>query len=97
GTGQAQILIMKNRRNTAADLQAEIIVLRSESEKVSKITINRRLKERGLKGRIVTRKPLLKFANIQKCLKFAWEHQHWAVNDWKKLIWTDKSKFEFSG
>ena len=61
------------------------------------MTISRRLKEQGLKGRLAAKKPLLRPANIQKRLRFAREHKHWTVDDWKKVLWTDESKFELFG
>lgn len=92
-----KILSTRDRRKTTADLQAEINASRSESEKVSRMTISRRLKEQGLKGRIAAKKPILRPANIQKRLKFAREHKHWTVDDWKKVLWTDECKFELFG
>uniref|UniRef100_A0A3Q1GBC6 Transposase Tc1-like domain-containing protein n=1 Tax=Acanthochromis polyacanthus TaxID=80966 RepID=A0A3Q1GBC6_9TELE len=42
------------------DLQAEMNASRSESEKVSRVTTNRQLKEQGFKGRKAARKTLLR-------------------------------------
>uniref|UniRef100_A0A3Q0SXG1 Transposase Tc1-like domain-containing protein n=1 Tax=Amphilophus citrinellus TaxID=61819 RepID=A0A3Q0SXG1_AMPCI len=92
-----KILSTRDRRKTTADLQAEINASRSESEKVSRMTISRRLNEQGLKGRIPAKKPLLRPANTQKRLRFAREHKHWTVDDWKKVLWTDEFKFELFG
>lgn len=72
-----KILSTRDRRKTTADLQAEINASRSESAKVSRMTISRRLKEEGLKGRISAQMP----ANVQKRLRFAREHKHWTIDD----------------
>ena len=38
-----------------------------------------------------------KLASKQKRLRGAKEHRHWTEEDWKKVLWTDKSKFEVFG
>uniref|UniRef100_A0A4W6D1N8 Transposase Tc1-like domain-containing protein n=1 Tax=Lates calcarifer TaxID=8187 RepID=A0A4W6D1N8_LATCA len=68
-----KILNTRDRRKTISDLHAEMNASRSESERVSRMTISRRLLEQGSKGRIAAKKPLLRPANIQKCLRFARE------------------------
>src|SRR4029434_2663294 len=35
--------------------------------------------------------------NKKKRLICAKEHRHWTEEDWKKVLWTDKSKFEVFG
>lgn len=88
-----KILSTRDRRETTAYLQAEMNASRSESEKIW-MTISRRLTEQGLKGRIAAKKPLLRPANIQKPLRFTREHKRCTVDDWKKVLWTDESKYE---
>ena len=92
-----KILSTRDRRKTTADLQAEINASRSESENISRMTISRQLMEQGLKGGVAAKKPLLRPVNIQKHLRFAREHKHWTVDDSKKVLWTDESKFELFG
>lgn len=92
-----KILGTRDRWKTTADLQAEMNASRSGFWKVSKMTISRQLMEQGLKGRIAAKKPLLRTANIQKCLRFAREHKHWTVDDWKKVLCINKSKFDLFG
>ena len=55
------------------------------------------LKNCGLRGRVACRKPLLRKANIQKRLRFAKEHVNWTLEDWKKVLFTDESKFDLFG
>ena len=43
------------------------------------------------------RKPLLRKGNKTKRLKYAWEHNNWNSDQWKKVLWSDKSKFEIFG
>ena len=35
--------------------------------------------------------------NKRTRLRWAKEHRHWTVEDWKKVLWTDKSKLEVFG
>ena len=84
----------RDRRKTTLDLQAEVNDSRAESQKVSRSTISRRLREAGLYGRVAAKKPLLRPQNIQKRLEFARRHQDWSAEEWRKVLWTDESKFE---
>lgn len=92
-----KILSTSDRRKTTADLQVELNASRSESEKVSRMTISRSLNEQGLNGRVAAKKQLLRAANIQKPLRFPRECKHWTVDDWNKVLWTDESEFEVFG
>uniref|UniRef100_A0A668T4Y3 Transposase Tc1-like domain-containing protein n=1 Tax=Oreochromis aureus TaxID=47969 RepID=A0A668T4Y3_OREAU len=87
-----KILSTSDRRKTTADLQVELNASRSESEKVSRMTISRSLNEQGLNGRVAAKKQLLRAANIQKPLRFPRECRHWTVDDWNKVLWTDESE-----
>lgn len=64
---------------------------------ISRQTVSRRLREKGMFGRIAVRKPLLRPINKQKRLKFAQEHAAWTIDQWKSILWTDESKFELFG
>ena len=85
----------RNRRKIAPEITAEVNVGRSTPVSVS--TVKRRLQEAKLHGRIAMKKPLLRKQNKQKRLKRAREHQHWMIEDWNKVLWTDESKFEVFG
>lgn len=91
-------IVVKSKRNralTAPDIRAD---LNSSCKKlVSTSTVQRRLRERGLSGRVAAKKPLLRQPNVVKRLKWAREHRHWTVRKWKKVLFTDESKFEIFG
>ena len=55
------------------------------------------LRDAGLLGRVAKKKPNLRLANKKKRLRWAKEHRHWTEEDWKKVLLTDKSKFEVFG
>lgn len=60
---------------------------------VSSPTIRRRLQEAGLRGCIAKKKPLVSKRNRLKRLRFAKMHVNKNVSFWKKILWTDESKF----
>ena len=62
--------------------------------RVSGSTIRRRLVERGLFERIAKKKPLQSDRNIARRLAWAEKHRHWTKAQWRKVLWTDESKFE---
>lgn len=91
-------IVMKSKRNrrlTAPEIAADINLGRSKP--VSVTTIKRRLLDAGLKGCIAASKPLLKTINKKKRLNWAREYQNWTTDDWKKVLWSDESKFEVFG
>lgn len=61
---------------------------------VSRDTIARVLKEAGFVARIKIKKPSLN--DRQKKARLAWarDHSKWTSDDWKKVIWSDESKFQ---
>lgn len=84
-----------NPRKTAVDIQREINQELGLS--VSRFTVGRRLRAAGLNGRIPVRKPLISNKNRAARLRFARMHQHWRIADWKKILWSDESKFNLFG
>ena len=43
--------------------------------------------------RIARRRPFLKDIDRVQRLEYALKYQHWTVEDWKRIIWTDESSF----
>ena len=62
---------------------------------VSSRTIGRRLVDVGLLFRRPARKPLISKKNQIKRLSFAKAHIHWTAQQWKNVLWSDDSKFNF--
>lgn len=85
----------RNRRLTAPEIRAE--VNKSRSEPVSLTTVKRRLRDANLFGRVAVRKPLLRPQNKRKRMQWAHTHRDWTEEDFKKVLWTDESKFEIFG
>jgi transposase len=63
------------------------------SRKISADTVRRRLKEAGKNGRVCRRKPYLRAANKAARLEWATHHQHWTVQDWSEVIFSDEAPF----
>ena len=88
-TDRKLVRVSKNQpKLTALEVAKEAHV-----EDVSRWTVARRLSEAGLHARIAAKKPFVSAKNIKKRLEFAKAHAHWTEKDWKKVLWTDESKF----
>ena len=59
----------------------------------SSSTVKRGLIDAGLNGRILRRKPLLLPRHKQQRLQWAKDHRDWTEDIRKKVVWSDKSKF----
>ena len=46
---------------------------------------------------VIKKKPRLTPKQRKDRLNFAISHQHWTVDDWKRAIWTDKTKINRFG
>ena len=64
-----RVTSLRNRRLTAPEIQAQLNATRSTD--VSTSTVQRRLRDAGLKGRIAAKKPLLRVINRKKRLAWA--------------------------
>ena len=82
----------------ASEIAAQINASQSSSNRhISTSTVQRRLRESGLHGRIAAKKPLLKDTNNKKRLAWAKKHEQWTLDRWKSVLWSDESKFEIFG
>ena len=84
------------RAITSGAIESSVTVAKKlENElnvKVSDRTVRNALKEAGLKAVEKMQKPKLSQTNIKARLDFAKSHQHWTVDDWKHVIWSDETK-----
>ena len=67
----------------------------SSNRRIATSTVQRRLCESGLHGRIAAKKPLRKDTN-NKRLAWAKKHEQW-TDRWKSVLWSDESEFEIFG
>ena len=86
---------VRERTKTLAVLTEEFN--RNSKFLVSHSIVNRALHKWSLLGRVAARKPLLSLRNVIKRLAFAKKHVKWTKKMWKKVLFTDKSKFELFG
>lgn len=59
---------------------------------VSVDTIRRAFRGSGLGAIEKPKKPKLSKANARKRLAWCKSHRDWTVNDWKRVVWSDKTK-----
>ena len=62
------------------------------STPVTPQTVMNVLKEAGFRSATKKKVPMLKGSHHQQHLKFAQYHEHWTVEDLKKVLWTDETK-----
>lgn len=84
-----------DRHKTAVDVHKEIMP--QLNSPISTRTVQRRLNEFGLNGRVARKKPRLSKKNIKDRLAFAKEHVKWTREQWSKVLFTDESKFNRFG
>ena len=56
---------------------------------ISASTVRRGLKKSGLKAVVKTKGPVLSQHHHRERLDFSKAHEHWTVEDWKRVIWSD--------
>jgi transposase len=64
---------------------------------ISTKTVVRELKKAGMKATTKQKKPLLLSRHIRQRLEFAKKYQHWTLDDWKRVIWSDETKINRLG
>ncbi|KAJ4427681.1 hypothetical protein ANN_25330 [Periplaneta americana] len=93
-----RLIIRKSKLNprlTAVDLTRELMATTGANIHVT--TVRRRLLEAGRRARKPIKKQLLTPVMCKRRLMWAKLHQHWAVNDWKNVLFSDESHFEVHG
>ncbi|GBM98948.1 Transposable element Tc1 transposase, partial [Araneus ventricosus] len=91
GRRRLSCLIKQNRRQTVAQLTAQYNA--GPSASASEHTVQRTLLDMGLCSRRPTRVPLLTKRHPQLRLQWAREHRDWTVHEWKRVAWSDESRF----
>ena len=82
--------ITSGQANTAVQLQSQHF--RDTGTLIHHDTIRNALKQQGLKSYVKPKKPLLSSKHIRQRLEFATKYQHWTVDDWKRVVWSDETK-----
>lgn len=87
-------IALRNRHKSAVTIAAEVRAQRNAPLSVH--TVRRRLSAANLRARKPRHKPLLTELHRKKRLQWAKKYQHWKVEDWAKVIWSDESNIEVS-
>lgn len=85
-------VVQRNRRATVRQIASHLN--QGATVNVSERTVRRTLRRIGYGSRRPVRKPLLSALNKRRRLQFAKEHKHWTVDDWKRVMWSDESRFQ---
>ena len=80
---------------SAVDIKREINTFHAVH--LTSKTVQRRLTDAGLLGRRPAKKPLVSPKNLRARLEFAKRYATWTVDDWRKVVWSDESKFNLFG
>ncbi|GBN05507.1 Transposable element Tc1 transposase [Araneus ventricosus] len=84
-------LVKQNQRQTMAQLIAQYNA--GSSASVSEHTVKRTLLDMGLCSRRPSRMPLLTKHHRQLRLQWGREHRDWTMDEWKRVAWSDESRF----
>ncbi|GBN25451.1 Transposable element Tcb1 transposase [Araneus ventricosus] len=84
-------LVKQNRRQTVVQLTAQYNA--GSSASVSEHAVQRTLLDMGLCSRRPTRVPLLTKRHRQLRLQWVREHRDWTMDEWKRVAWSDESRF----
>lgn len=82
-------------RLTSVDIHRDLVTF--HGLQASSKTIQRRLVSAGLDGRRPAQKPFVSAKNRKARLNFAKSHLSWTLEDWRKVIFSDESKFLLFG
>ena len=84
-------LVRSHRRATVAQIAEKVNA--GYDRKVSEHTVHRSLLRMGLRSRRPVRVPMLTPVHRRKRLQWARERQNWTMEQWKKVAWSDESRF----
>lgn len=87
--------IMSGRSDNATQLSQRLT--NEANISVSTETIRRTLRQAGLKASVKPKKPRLLPRHIKDRLEFAIRYEHWTVDDWKRVVWSDETKINRLG
>ena len=92
-TQDSRITLMSKRSpfKTASHLQADFGNVTGINFSIS--TVEKRLADAGLHGRVARKKPMLSDKNKVKRVEFARERKLWNADLWGKVLWSDEKRF----
>jgi transposase len=84
-------VINKNRREPEEKIRE--IYTESSGNDISRSTMQRTLYNMGYNSCTALRKPSVSERNRKIRLNWARERRLWTIDDWKKVVWSDESRF----
>jgi transposase len=87
-------MVLKGEIKTAVGIHKYLV---QEGYNLSYMTCNRFLKGMGSKAQIKKKKSFLKKQHKIARYKWALNYQHWTVEDWEKVEWSDETKINTWG
>ncbi|GBO00022.1 hypothetical protein AVEN_41626-1 [Araneus ventricosus] len=91
GERRLRRLVKCDRRNTVDTLTAQMN--QQCTRKLSRTTLQRTLLRIGLRSRRLISAPMLTSVHRKKHRAFALQHKHWTLEQWKKVAFSDESRF----
>jgi len=91
GERRLRRIVRSQRSQTLAQITTQLND--GASRTVSQRTVQRSLHRMGFGSRRPTRVPLLNARHRAARLAWAREHRDWSVEDWKRVAWSDESRF----
>ena len=88
-------LITSGKATTAVNVTKSLQNITNQS--LSTQTVRNCLKVAGMRAVVKKKKPLLSKKQKKNRLDFALAHQHWTIEDWKKVVWSDETKINRLG
>ena len=88
-------LLASGKCSNAVEIQKYLRIY--ENIVVSEDTVKRALRRNGLSSRVKRKKPFLNKRTRKERYKFAKKYKDWSVEDWRRVIWSDESKFKIYG
>ncbi|KAI0996868.1 hypothetical protein K3495_g11314 [Podosphaera aphanis] len=84
GQGSHRALDVNGGVKTAVEMA--MLINTEREDKIPPVTIRRALKEEGLKAFKKKKTPFLSKGHRRARLKWALNHQNWAIEDWKRVL-----------
>jgi hypothetical protein len=88
-------LISSGKVDTAVDVAKSLRNITNQPLHAQ--TVCRGLSLAGMKAVVKRKKPFLSKKHKKARMDFALAHQHWTVEDWKKVVWSDETKINRLG
>ncbi|QRW26396.1 COG4 transport domain-containing protein [Rhizoctonia solani] len=64
---------------------------------VSSLNVHWAVQKAGVVPFVKPKKPAMTKEHIKACYEFAMAHQHWTIDDWKRIQWSDETKINRFG